>query len=277
MNEQMKPENGPQKTRIVDTDPLSPEQAREALEQVENFVKKNIVSIADGDAKCIDGRLARGELGKGESKSIAFPGGDLGIVMALLEDYSPEEAVQLVLDFNKSKGHYFDYHTDSHAEHDHHHFIGCGHANASFEQNQFYAFPKEKIAKALEIIREKQASGEEMIREEVLVGDHGEEGIIINEDSEKSVFNYDAETGKQYFVYDKAAHKNYLQELVAFWKEKGVDIDFDKLWKSSEEQARATLALLGSSQGKPIFELRFNENDEPQLSYLGNAPTIEKK
>ncbi len=265
---------------IKSSEPLSMEEVEKAREEAQSFVERNITERADPIQcnKCIDGRPAiKGEECAGEKKPAAFPGADLGVAMLLLqESMTAEEALNNVLDFLQENGATFNYHSDTHHEHDKKGIIGCGHANAAYEKNEYYAFRSDEQKKLVELVQKLKEQGDLRVSEDILDGDHKEKAILIVDDPKESVQHDDPQTGEQYFVYDRLAHMEYIEKLAEFLQKRGYEIDADKLKKDAEDQAMATLALLGSSQGKPIFKVAMDIEGVVVL-YQGNAPVPEDK
>ena len=257
---------------IKDSEPLSLEEVEKARKEVEAFVERNITERADPIQcnKCIDGRPAiKGEECEEGKKPAAFPGADLGIAMILLEQgMTAEEALKNTLDFLQENGAIFNYHSDTHHKEN---GIGCGHANAAQEKNEYYAHRKDEQRKLIELVQELERQGDPRVSEDILDGDHKEKAILIIDDPKESVRHYDPQTGEQYFVYDRLAHMEYIEKFAEFLQKRGYDIDIDALKKAAENQAMTTLALLGSSQGKPIFKVAMDIEGVAAL-YQGNAP-----
>ena len=260
---------------IKDSEPLSLEEVEKARKEAEAFVERNITERADPIQcnKCIDGRPAiKGEECEEGKKPAAFPGADLGVAMLLLQEgMTAEEALKNVIDFLQENGATFNYHSDTHHEHDKEGIIGCGHANVAYEKNEYYALRGGEQKKLVELVQELEKQGDPRVSEDILDGDHKEKAILIIDDPKESVRHYDPQTGEQYFVYDRLAHMEYIEKLADFLKEQGYKIDVNKLKKDAEDQAMATLALLGSSQGKPIFKVAMDIEGVAAL-YQGNAP-----
>ena len=259
---------------------LTFEEIEQWREKITLFVERNITERADPIKcnKCIDGRPAiKGEECAEGKKPAAFPGADLGVAMLLLQEgMTAEEVLHNVLDFLQEHGAVFNYHSDTHHEHDKKGIIGCGHANAAYEKNEYYAVKGDEQRKLVELVKELTEKKDPRVSEDILDGDHKEQAILIIDDPKESVRHYDPQTGEQYFVYDRLAHMEYIEKLAEFLKKRGYDIDSEQLKKDAEEQAMATLALLGSSQGKPMFKVAI-DIDDIAILYQGNAPIPEEE
>ncbi len=239
------------------------------------FAERNLIERADPIQcnKCIDGRPAiKGEECAEGKKPAAFPGADLGVAMLLLQEgMTAEEALKNVLDFLQENGATFNYHSDTHHEHSEQGIIGCGHANAAYEKNEYYALRGDEQKKLVELVQKLKEQSDPRVSEDILDGDHREKAILVVDDPKESVRHSDPQTREQYFVYDRLAHMEYIEKLAEFLKKQGYEIDGEKLKKDAEEQAMVTLALLGSSQGKPMFKLHLGDMGVA-VEYLGNAP-----
>ncbi len=264
---------------------LNPEEMEKFIKEVKSFVEKNLRKLPEDPVscnKCIDGRPSRNkedDICENGEKPAAFPGADLGAAMLLLEQgMSAEQAASLMLEFLGEKGYVFNFHSDTHHEEEGKGVIGCGHANASFENNDYYNFDKNEVEKLIRFFKDESRKGNPNVKEDILVGDHHERAILIIEDPSESVDHYDPETGEQYFVYDRVAHMKYISSLARFLQSKGFDISEESLKKAAERQAQATLSLLSSSKGKPMFIVGFDEYNGNQVTvgYLGDAPEVSR-
>ena len=262
---------------IKNPEPLSLEEIEKARKEAQEFVERNLVERADPIKcnKCIDGRPAiKGEKCAEGKKPAAFPGADLGIAMILLDfGMSAKEALKNTIDFLQENEAIFNYHSDTHHKHE---GIGCGHAEAAEKKNEYYAHRRSEQKNLIELVQKLKAQGDPRVSEDILDGDHKEKAILIVDDPKESVYHYDSQTGEQYFVYDRLAHMEYIEKFAEFLQKRGYDIDANALKKAAEKQAMATLALLGSSQGKPIFKVAMDTEGVVVL-YQGNAPVPEEK
>ncbi len=278
------------------TDSVSAQAELEKSQEVENqrleaqkHAQKMRVPVDNSKAKCVDGGYKEDQ----EVGAMAIPGGHLGISMALLRvGYAPNEAFSLVKNFVVDRGGKYDWHSDTHAEpsahdehdhegHEHHHdkpAVGCGHCNAAISQAEQYGVKSEDVSSLLGTIRTEQ-DGMNMV---VLDREHEEKAILVVTSSEHTVKPWDQEDNNQYFIYDVTRHQQFLEEFMAELVKSGnnqvngQEITFDNLWAASQEQTNATLGLLKSSKGKPMFTVDVS-SEIPEVKLAGYAPIIEVK
>lgn len=237
-------------------------------EEIIAFAKKMRVAADSTRTKCVDGGYRAGEA----EGAIAFPGGHLGISMALLKlGLSPREAFDLVYKFSSKDSNPYCWHTDTHEGHGS--VVGCGHCNAAIGNAEHYGVESDAVKELLEIVRKEQENSENM-ETVILDRDHAEKAILVVTSIDFSVKPWDEEDDVQYFIYDKTRHLEMLKELVEYAKENGKDISYEDLVAASDEQLNSTLGLLGSSKGKMIFTVDMS-SEEPVVEYVGDAPVIE--
>lgn len=236
---------------------------------VKSHAKKMRVLADSTRTKCVDGGY-RGDEAVG---AIALPGAHLGISMALLElGFSPEDAFELVYSFVSKDGNPYCWHTDKHEGHNGV-VVGCGHCNAAIGRGEFYGVAGENVQKLLNLVRTAQNDRENM-ELVILDREHAEKAILVVTSDDYTVKPWDQENDIQFFIYDKVRHLNLLKRLTDYLHEQGKDISLDALVDSSEKQTNATLGLLGSSKGKPIFTVDVS-GEEPVIELVGEAPIIE--
>jgi hypothetical protein len=250
---------------------LDPELEKKRLDAEKHAIKMK-VAVDDTKAKCVDGGYQEDEA----VGALAIPGGHLGVSVSLLRlGFTPQEAFSSVYDHVTSSGGQYDWHTDHHEGHGDCE-VGCGHCNAAINQSQFYGVESSLVRDLLQIVRDKQAEVQTDEKKTVdcivLDREHQEKGILVITSEEYTVKPWDQEDNNQYFIYDIVRHKNFLKKFVEDLNAQGREVDFDKLWKFTEEQTSATLGLLGSSKGKPMYEVDFKDG-EPFLKFIDYAPT----
>jgi len=255
--------------------------------EAQKHAQKMRVPVDNSKNKCVDGGYQKDQ----EVGAMAIPGGDLGVSMALLRvGYSPAEAFSLVKKFVVDRGGKYSWHSDTHAEpsghdehedhdHKHHHdkpAVGCGHCNAAISQAEQYGVKSKDVSTLLSTIRNEQ----EDMNLVVLDREHEEKAILVVTSSDFTVKPWDQEDNNQYFIYDANRHQQFLKEFVAELAKNGKnqangqEVTFDSLWAASQEQTNATLGLLKSSKGKPMFTVDVS-SEVPEVQLAGFAPVIE--
>ncbi|MCL4208352.1 hypothetical protein KJZ63_01815 [Patescibacteria group bacterium] len=255
--------------------------------EAQKHAQKMRVPVDNSKSKCVDGGYQEDQ----EVGAMAIPGGDLGVSMALLRvGYSPAEAFSLVKNFVVDRGGKYSWHSDTHAEpsghdehedhdHEHHHdkpVVGCGHCNAAISQAEQYGVKSEDVSTLLSTIRNEQDN----MNLVVLDREHEEKAILVVTSSDFTVKPWDQEDNNQYFIYDANRHQQFLKEFVAELAKNGKnqvngqEVTFDSLWAASQEQTNATLGLLKSSKGKPMFTVDVS-SEIPEVKLAGFAPVIE--
>ncbi len=231
---------------------------------------KKMRVVADSThAKCVDGGY-RGDESVG---AIAIPGAHLGVSMALLDlGFSPEEAFEFVYKFVTKDGNPFCWHTDTHEGH-HGVIVGCGHCNAAIGKGERYGVSGKNVQKLLELVRKAQNDRENM-ELVILDREHSEQAILVITSEDYTVKPWDQENEVQFFIYDKVRHLDLLKKFAQFLAEQGKVVAYEDLVSVSDKQTNATLGLLGSSKGKPIYIVNFS-GDEPLVELVGNAPIFE--
>ncbi|GIK84412.1 MAG: hypothetical protein BroJett025_10340 [Patescibacteria group bacterium] len=231
--------------------------------------KKMRVAADSTHAKCVDGGY-RGEEAVG---AIAMPGAHLGISMALLQlGFSPEEAFELVYKFVTKDGNPYCWHTDTHEGH-HGTIVGCGHCNAAISKGEKYSVAGLDVQELLDLVRSAQNDRENM-ELVILDREHKEEAILVVTSTDYTVKPWDQENDVQFFIYDKVRHLDLLKRLVEYLNAQGKSVSYEALVEASDKQTTATLGLLGSSKGKPIYTVDVSTN-EPVVEMVGNAPIFE--
>lgn len=227
-------------------------------------LKANLVKATNESSICVDGgyqpKEAMGEL--------ARAGADLGISEALMTlGLSPQEAFDAVYEYRVSKGQKYGWHSDAHADHDHSIFSGCGHYNATHLNADRYQVELNQVEELLEIVKAHQVEHPENMRYISLDREHAEAGIFVVISPEISVLPWDLETKQQFFVYDKTREVSLLTEIALAAK-----VDVDKLLQVIDDQTNATLGLLDSSKGKPLYSVEYADG-VVTVNHVGNAPT----
>lgn len=243
---------------------------KEIPQELMEHIEKMQVAVDNSGAKCVDG-------GYGEDQAIgklAIPGGHLGVSMALLKlGFSPTESFNMVHDYVFSNGGTYGWHTDTHEGHDGV-VTGCGHCNAAIKQGEEYDLDGSRVQQLLDLIRSATDDGEKAMEKVILDREHEEKAILVITGKEATVKPWDQEKDNQYFIYDQARHQEFLQNLVDELKKQDYKVEYDELWDASQAQTTATLGLLGSSKGKPMYSVNV-DGEIPVVEYLKDAPVLE--
>ena len=59
-----------------------------------------------------------------------------------------------------------------------------------------------------------------------------------------------------------------------FRSQEGLEVRYEDLVEASDSETNATLGLLASSKGKPMYAVNV-DGQNPEISYLQDAPVIE--
>ncbi len=246
------------------------EEINKLKEEVIVHVKKMRVKADPNKAKCVDG----GYKGDEAVGAMAIPGGHLGVSMALLRlGFTPEEAFGYVHQFVSKDQNPYCWHTDKHEGHNGI-VVGCGHCNAAIGKGEEYDLDGDQVQSLLNIVKVAQddQGNMECI---TLDRDHSEKAILVITSTEYTVKPWDQEDNVQFFIYDKARHIDFLKRFSQFLADNGRPVTLKDLFDASEKQTNATLGLLKSSKGKPIFAVDASSADEPSVEYKEDAPVIE--
>lgn len=242
----------------------------EAIKEVKEHVEKMKVPADDTKTKCVDGWYRENE----SVWAIAFAWWDLWLSMALLGMwYTPEEAFQLVYDFKISCGETYDRHSDTH-EWDGDCVVWCGHCNAAIKHAEKFWLDSDAVSKLLDTVKAKQETDPDTMWLVRLDRKHKEKAILVILDKAYTVKPRDQTEDNQYFIYDQTRHHDYLGEFVKYCKWIGVDIDLARLIKISDKHTNATLGLLSSSKGKPLYTTKFDEQGQAVVEFAWYAPII---
>lgn len=248
-------------------------------EDVLTHVKENLVVPTNKSSICVDGGYTK-EQAAGE---LARPGADLGISISLLKmGFSPEEAFLAVYDYRVKNGQKYGWHTDTHVDpvdgsHAHSEAIcGCGHCNMANSRSGEYGVDGSNVLDLLNIIKKYQDSNPENMRFVNLDRDHQEKGILVVNSDQVTVSPWDKLKNSQFFVYDAARDAQLLRDIVESINvgENGKKFSYEQLKEIVDQHTGATLGLLGSSKGKPMYNITVN-GDKLTVELVGNAPTIE--
>lgn len=251
--------------------------------EVKVYVEKNKIRFEDETYGqiCVDGRYNEENHAK---EAIAVPGAHLGVPMALLDarfGLSAQEAFDVYNAFLASKGQAFVWHTDDHEGHDGC-IVGCGHCNAAIKNSKEYGLEEGKVSDLLQIVRayQERSQTEQLPAECVVLHEgHKELGVLVI-NSEHYTVEHSDDTGTQYFGYDAQRYMKVVEEFVAYVQKEYADADFasevqfEALQEVLGAHTNTTLGLLGSSQGKPIFEVNISEEGEVTVTKVDNAPVI---
>lgn len=249
-----------------------PEIPQEVLEHV----RHNLVKATNLSSICVDGGY-QAEEALGE---LARAGGDLGISMALLSlGFNVQEAFDVVYQYRKGHGQKYGWHTDTHVDpengsHAHSEAIcGCGHCNAAFMNASRYGVDSQQVSELLSLIKKTQQNEATNMRFINLNRDHQEEGIFVIENEAVSILPWDKERNHQFFVYDQARDVTLLGEIANFINNGNYSnkVEAHDLLDAVTKQTNSTLGLLGSSKGKPMYALSY-ENGTVNLKLIGHAP-----
>jgi hypothetical protein len=190
-------------------------------EQVEAFVEANkyAVDLNTISSRCVDGRYKQSS----DLSPVAKPGADAGTLMTAfgaLNDLQVHPDMAEVLGVVKELiggDSRFNFHTDSHAEHDHlAPGMGCGHLKQAKNDPDAYSVTQEQIDFIFSVLPNIIQGGGQQV---VLDGSHGEQAVLVVESESHSVAPQ-ADDGTQVFVYQKTFDERLLERLAEVLYEK---------------------------------------------------------
>lgn len=226
-------------------------------------LKTNLVKATGESSICVDGGY-KPEEALGE---LARAGADLGISEALLTlGLSPKAAFEAVYDYRVGQGQKYGWHSDTHADYDPGIFSGCGHYNATHQNTDRYQVELDQVEELLKIVKAYQVENPENMRYISLDREHAEAGIFVVLSPKVSVLPWDLRTKNQFFVYDKTRDLALLTEIA-----RAAEVNPSQLQQVVEDQTNATLGLLGSSKGKPLYSVEYADGNVT-VEKIGNAP-----
>lgn len=194
------------------------------------------------------------------------PGGAFGKAMTLaaaVPELSAEQAVGLVIDWEKSEGRTFLLHED---DHEHTDSLGCGHIDrASKNENEsLFGLPSEKVRAMRDHVQVQLKERKIKVKVPVLKDKHREKAVLVVLSDDKTVEATDG--SNQFFRFDEIRHNKSLAHLAAFAQAKGINVTAEALKESAEKQRNAILGLLAA--GLPIYEINLL-GKEPVVNFAG--------
>ncbi len=284
------PQDGPRRIKVKEV-----KVGEDVPKEVQTHIEKNSVLATDQSSICVDGGY-RPEEAMGE---LARAGADAGLAMGLMAfGVKPEKAVEVIYNFRVSRNQKFGWHTDTHE----HHTVegggmcGCGHANAAATNASSYALEADKMREMWATIKAYQNQDSDNMRFVNLNRKHNEAGILVVNSLDTTVLPWDLQKEKQFFVYDKAIDIQLVNDLVYWLAENekdvfvkiagvGSDVEINDQVKEQAHQrlmevldyhTNVTLALLGSSQGKPMYQVEYEQTPDgyiTKVEKIGDAPS----
>jgi hypothetical protein len=126
----------------------------------------------------------------------------------------------------------------------------------------------------LDIVREEQELASHQIELIVVDREHDEHSILVVTGTKFTVKPWDEEKNVQFFIYDQTRHQEFLNNLAEYLQQLDHKTTYDDLWDASNSETIATLGLLGSSKGKPMYSVNV-DGETPEIAYLQKAPVLE--
>lgn len=240
-------------------------------EEIEKFVKKELVPVNNTRVECADGRY-QPEQSQGAIRAF---GGDFGFVLAFAAALQgegtfidPDEIVEryyrAVKQFRREDTRLY-YHTDK----DHHAEgkIGCGHAaQASSAENEGkYGIPSEEARALYETFAKHPSSNTT-----ILEGKHEEKGVLIVHGEGRAVthsINSRNENG-MYFVVDAARIDTFIDLVTPIFSRGLIDaVGPEDVKASYIKQQNATAQALGADK-LPMYRVGINGNGHFMMEQL---------
>ena len=242
--------------------------------EVIGYVREFLRHPTDESSICVDGGYTENQA-KGE---LARPGADLGISLALLRlGLTPKNAFLAVYNYRLFRGQKYGWHTDDHHR-DQKSVIGCGHCNAAIVRSDCYGVNDSEVINLLNIVQQYQKKHPENMRFVVLRREHHERGVLLIDDRNITVVPWGRmqDESIQFFVYDRARDQRLLQNVATYINDNvsefgGVAVDLQDLQKVVDDHTQATLSLLESSKGKPMYKV-FIDGDQLVVEAIGRVP-----
>ena len=150
-------------------------------------------------------------------------------------------------------------------QHMHQTLIGCGHLSKAASQwsiRQPYDVNGSDVKRIIAYAKNLADISEnvEMIN---LNGEHAERGVLIVDDSARTVNAMDPKEQAMYFIYDKKRDEAFMKKLV---KEMAIPgVTYEDMKMEADIQLQATLHNL--AKGLPIYTVSY-KNKEPQVKFL---------
>ena len=275
--------DGPQYANIIRVEVREGDVPNDVLDHIEQMS----VLATNESSICVDGgyrpKEAMGEL--------ARAGADAGLSLGLMAlGFDPNEAVDAVVGFRKSKGQKYGWHTDNHEKHikEKGGLSGCGHANAAYTFADNYGLEVGKVKAMWDAIRDLNSQETRFVN---LNREHKEGGILVVSSSDVTVLPryIDEATGneRQFFVYDAERDDKLMTDLVSWLAEQdqykkhisehgGKEEFLRKFKEVIKYHTDVTLALLDSSHGRPMYRVTYEKVDsgyKAVVEKIGKAPS----
>jgi len=284
--------------------PKHSQNSEQGLARVRCHVERSLIKAENSATKCVDGRY-RADQSQG---ALSLAGGDLGLCLAGLGaglSLSADQAWRAVGLLCRRRDRPFCWHTDHHVHpyginngSGDHRRIGCGHCQQALDQAELYGLRQSQVQQLFELVFKSQADGRYQpnigqscqMRLENLSGDHQEQAILVIDSATHTVRPLGPDGSSQYFVYDRTRAQQLLRDLAGVIKEnypvklgpllageaeRETDIIYQQLEQAAAKQLNATLGLLSSSRGKPIYTVTIDQRGQLSgLELSGGAPTV---
>lgn len=234
-------------------------------QDVSEFIASHIIPIFLDETGCVDPRrpikfislsegLQRPDHHAGAVRRAGASFGYVMIVMAVLPELGSRHAVDLVIEWEESRGRKFTIHEDDHAKLNKK--LGCGHGDrAAEEENEhLYGLPSSAVREAIQYLSEighgQHPEKTATIHVSMVEGRHKENGVLVVLSEKETVDP--THPGIEFFRYDKHIDYQRLTDFTLFLKGKGFNVTEQSLQERSDQQLHATLNLLAN--GLPIYE-----------------------
>lgn len=201
------------------------------------------------------------------------PGASFGKAMSLagaVPGLSPQQAVDIVTEWEESEERKFTLHEDDHAYHVH--GLGCGHVDKAcmVENEAAFGLPSEKVQAMKEYVLQKTGEREMTVEVPMLTKNHREKGVLVVLSDDKTV---EATDGKNdFFRFDATRHDRSLERLADFAQTKGIAVLPSVLKASAEKQRNAVLGLLAPGLPVYLIDLRQQRQQKEVVTFLQKIP-----
>jgi len=240
---------------------LNPIESAE-LQKAQEYIAdpKNIISLVAG-SMCVDGRYGT-EQTPGMTGRTGTDLGDASTLLSLSEEHNlgltPEQCLNLAIEVAVTLHEKFYMHTGKHGNASK---LDCGHEffQTIPENSAKYIITSDNAQLLMNLGLQKAQTDKRIVNIDLEHHDHEESGLIINHGVNRT-FRH-SNNGQQFFIYDAEKDLEYMKLFVAKLNEIGMQkgilktpVNEEEFIQRHNEQRDATVEILVTGKGKPVFE-----------------------